>query len=125
MSLKFCQGPECHMHKTKDRIKGTQGSKTYQTRRRSSFYYGGGNFCSTWCQDQWLTKHIEQALNHFGRTTEAKHLTEQNAWYKDYNYQAGWGSERDYIYVNGITNEQRPLTKEQYSDKSYTLNTGE
>jgi len=36
--MKFCQGPECHMHKTKDRIKGTKGSKTYQTRRRSSFY---------------------------------------------------------------------------------------
>ena len=26
--MKFCQGPECHMHKTKDRIKGTKGSKT-------------------------------------------------------------------------------------------------
>ena len=125
MSLRFCQGPECHMHKTKDRIKGPQGNKTYQTRRRSNFYYGNGNFCSTWCQDQWLTKHIEQALNHFGRTTKAKHLTEQNAWYKDYNYQAGWNSERDYIYVNGITKEQRPLTEEQYNDKSYNLNTGE
>ena len=73
------------MHKTKDRIKGPQGNKTYQTRRRSNFYYGNGNFCSTWCQDQWLTKHIEQALDHFGRTTKAKHLTEENAWYKDYD----------------------------------------
>ena len=109
------------MHKTKDRIKGTKGSKTYQTRRRSKFYYGKGNFCSTWCQDQWLTKHIEQALDHFGRTTVAKHLTEENAWYKDYD----WGSERDYIYVNGITKEQRPLTREQYNDINYTLNTGE
>ena len=58
-----------------------KGNKTYQTRRRSSFYYGNGNFCSTSCQDQWLTKHIEQALDHFGRTTVAKHLTEENAWY--------------------------------------------
>ena len=33
--LKYCQGTECHKHKTKDRIKGTKGSKTYQTRRRS------------------------------------------------------------------------------------------
>ena len=126
MSLKFCQGPECHMHKTKDRIKGMKGSKTYQTRRRSSFYYGGGNFCSTWCQDQWLTKHIEQALDHFGRTTEAKHLTEENSWYKDYSYSGGWSDEnRSYIYRNGITNEQRPLTREQYNDINYTLNTGE
>ena len=123
--MKFCQGPECHMHKTKDRIKGTQGNKTYQTRRRSNFYYGKGNFCSTWCQDQWLTKHIEQALDHFGRVTTAKHLTEHNAWYKDYNWVDYQNDTREYLYVNGITKEQRPLTKEQFDDTNYTLNTGE
>jgi len=120
-SLKYCQGPECHTHKTKDRIKGTKGSKTYQTRRRSKFYYGNGNFCSTHCQEQWFEKFGNQAVDHFGRTTEAKHLTEENAWYKDY----GWDSDytnRQYLYRNGITNEQRPLTEEQYRDKNYTLN---
>ena len=123
--LKFCQGPECHMHKTKDRIKGTKGNKTYQTRRRSKFYYGGGNFCSTWCQDQWLTKYIEPALDHLGRTTVAKHLTEKNAWYKDYNWIDYRNDVREYIYMNGITKEQRPLTEEQFNDSNYTLNTGE
>jgi len=102
-----------------------KGSKTYQTRRRSSFYYGGENFCSLNCQNDWFNEYGDLAIDHFGRTTKAKHLTEQNAWYKDYNYQAGWNSERDYIYVNGITKEQRPLTEEQYNDKSYNLNTGE
>ena len=127
MSLRFCQGPECHTHKTKDRIKGPQGNKTYQTRRRSNFYYGNGNFCSTWCQDQWLTKHIEQALDHFGRTTRAKHLTEENAWYKDYDwdYASGNSTKTNYRYINPLTKEQRPLTEEQYNDKSYNLNTGE
>jgi len=125
MALKFCQGTECHLHKTKDRIKGTKGNKTYQTRRRSKFYYGNGNFCSTWCQDQWLTKYIEQALDHFGRTTKAKHLTEDNAWSKRENYwnwQRENGEPRYYIY-NGITNERRPITKEQFNDNNYTLNT--
>ena len=121
MSLRFCQGPECHMHKTKDRIKGTKGSKTYQTRRRSKFYYGNGNFCSTWCQDQWLTKHIEQALDHFGRVTTAKHLTKENAWYKDYNWDSSYRT-RSFIMRNDITNEQRPLTEEQFDDTNYTLN---
>ena len=122
--MRFCQGPECHMHKTKDRIKGTKGNKTYQTRRRSSFYYGKGNFCSTHCQDQWLTKHIEQALDHFGRTTEAIHLTEENAWYKDYSWDSSYQN-RSYIMRNDITKEQRPLTEEQFDDINYTLNTGE
>ena len=122
--MKFCQGPECHKHKTKDRIKGMQGSKTYQTRRRSHFYYGNGNFCSTWCQNDWSTKYMEQALDHFGRTTEAKHLTQDNAWSKEYDWNSDYNN-RQYIYVNGITKEQRPLTTEQFNDSNYTLNTGE
>jgi hypothetical protein len=125
MSLKYCQGTECHKHKTKDRLKGMKGSKSYQTRRRSGFSYGDGNFCSTWCQTQWFNKYGNRAIDHFGRTTEAKHLTEQNAWYKDYDYSNTDYPNRSYIYRNGITKEQRPLTKAQYDDTNYTLNTGE
>ena len=119
--LKFCQGPDCHTYFTQDRVKGPQGHKTNQTRRRSSFYYGNGNFCDQRCLCDWFRKYGTQAINHFGRTTEAKHLTEQNAWQKTYD----WNSNDDtvYIYRNGITNEQRPLTEEQYNDSNYTLNT--
>ena len=120
--LKFCQGPECHMHKTKDRIKGTQGNKTYQTRRRSSFYYGKGNFCSTWCQAQWFDKYGDQAINHFGRVTTAKHLTQDNAWGKQIDWNSDYNN-RQYISRNGITNEQRPITEEQYEDNNYTVKT--
>ena len=123
--LKYCQGPECHTYDTKDRLKGMKGSKTYQTRRRSSMYYGSGNFCSMNCQIDWFNIYGDRAIDHFGRLTEPKHLTEENAWVKDYNYQAGWNSERNYIYVNKITKEQRPLTEAQYDDSNYTLNTGE
>ena len=121
--LKYCQGPKCHTHKTKDRIKGTQGNKTYQTRRRSKFYYGNDNFCSTWCQNDWFNKYGDQAIDHFGRTTEAKHLTVENAWVKRYNYRGYDNLPDEYNYINGITNEQRPLTEEQYNDSNYTLNT--
>ena len=121
--LKFCQGPDCHTYFTQDRVKGPQGHKTNQTRRRSSFYYGNGNFCDQRCLCDWFRKYGTQAINHFGRTTEAKHLTEQNAWHKQYD----WNSNDDqvYVYRNAITNEQRPLTKAQYNDSNYTINTGE
>ena len=122
--MKFCQGPKCHQYKTKDRIKGTKGNKTYQTRRRSSFYYGKDNFCSVNCTTDWLYENIEQALDHFGRTTTAKHLTEQNAWYKDYDYNyRDDNPHSNYRFVNSITKERRPLTEEQYNDSNYTLNT--
>ena len=126
MSLKYCQGPNCHTYTTKDRLRGTKPNKTYQTRRRSSFYYLGGNACDMRCQADWFQKFGDQALNHFGRLTEAKHLTEQNAWTKDYDYRGYNNNEPDrYYFVNKITEERRPLTEEQYRDTNYTLNIGE
>ena len=124
MSLKFCQGPDCHTYNTQDRLKGTKGSKTYQTRRRSHMYYGRGNFCDQRCLYDWVAQYIEQGLDHFGRTTQAKHLTEDNAWQKTWDWDSNYNN-RTYVYRNGITNEQRPLTREQYNDTSYTINTGE
>ena len=86
MALKFCQNPDCHTYNTQDRLKGVKGSKTYQTRRRSHMYYGRGNFCDRRCMEDWVAQYIDQALNHFGRITEAKHLTEDSAWIKDYTW---------------------------------------
>jgi len=118
--LKYCQGTHCHTYFTKDRLKGIKGSKTYQTRRRSQMYYGKGNFCDRRCMEDWIDKNIEQALNHFGRTTEAKHLTEQNAWVKTYDWNSN--DDRVYIYHNKITSENRAITLEQYQDHNYTIN---
>ena len=119
--LKLCQGPKCHQHNTKDRLKGPKGNKTYQTRRRSSMYYGTGNFCSMQCYNDWAEIFIDRAIDHFGRLTEPKHLREDNAWQKTWDWSGGYDN-RNYVYRNGITKEERPLTREQYNDTSYTLN---
>ena len=122
--LKLCQGPKCHQYCTKDRLKGMKDNKTYQTRRRSTMYYGSGNFCSMNCQIDWFDIYGDRAIDHFGRTTEPKHLTEQNAWIKTYDY--NWRNEgnemSNYRSLNTVTKEQRPLTQEQYRDTNYTLN---
>ena len=118
--MKFCQGTKCHQYKTKDRIKGMKGSKTYQTRRRSSFYYGNSNFCSLNCQNDWFETYGNRAIDHFGRLTEPKILTEENAWQKRYDWNSN--HETNYVYVNAITEERRTLTQEQFRDSNYTLN---
>jgi hypothetical protein len=123
-SLQYCQGPDCHTYYTQDRLKGTKGSKTYQTRRRSRLWYGNGNFCDRRCMEDWIAKYIEQGLDHFGRTTQSKHLTEENAWVKDYLWDNDYNV-RSYVYRNKISKEQRPLTEAQYNDSNYTINTGE
>ena len=121
MPLKLCQGPDCHTYNTQDRLKGTKGSKTYQTRRRSRLMYDA--FCDTRCMHEWLSTNIVRALDHFGRVKEVKHLTEDNAWDKRYR----WDFERrngeaEHYYYNKITKEQRSLTESQYDDSTYTLN---
>ena len=126
MSLKFCQGPDCHTYKTQDRLKGPKGNKTYQTRRRSTMYYGRGNFCDQQCLYDWVAQYIEQGLDRFGRITQAKHLTKENAWIKDYDYSYRDDNPKsNWRFVNTITREERPLTEAQYNDSNYTINTGE
>ena len=126
MTLKYCQGPACHTYTTKDRLRGPKENKTFQTSRRTSFYYGGSNFCSLNCQNDWFETYGNRAIDHFGRLTEPKHLTEENAWVKDYDYNYRDDNPKsNYRFVNKITKEQRPLTEEQYRDNNYSINTGE
>ena len=122
--MKYCQGSRCHEYKTKDRIKGTKGNKSYQTRRRSNFYYGKNNFCSLNCQNDWINKHIENALNHFGRTTEPKKVLCDQAWYKDYkyNYNNGSNSYSTHYLVNDLLGQRIPITEQQYDYCSDNVN---
>ena len=122
--MKLCQGPQCHEYKTKDRIRGHKGAKYYATRRRSSMYYMNGNCCSFQCQDDWFQKFGEQAINHFGRTTEPKKVLCDQAWYKEhkYNYYGEGVSRWSHFIVNDLLGEKRPITEAQYDDPNYTIN---
>ena len=122
-NLKLCQGTKCHTYYTQDRLKGSKGNKTNQTRRRSTMYYGKGNFCDRRCMEDWVDKYVDMALDQFGRITEAKHLTEENAWVKRFHY--SWGGANgnsQHYFLNILTSEERPITEEQYEDRNYTLN---
>ena len=117
--MKYCQGPKCHEHKTKDRIRGPKGDKHYETRKRSSFYYGNDNFCSLGCQDEWFKLNGNRAIDHFGRTHEAKRTDASGAWYKDYLWDrshTGDGSRYNHFFINDLLGERRPITEQQYND---------
>ena len=111
--MKYCQGPICHEHKTKDRIRGPKGDKHYETRRRSHMYYNG-NFCSLNCQDDWFRTFGNQAIDHFGRVTEAKRTDCDNAWYKTYD----WRNGTNHYFVNDLLGQRIPITSQQYNDES-------
>jgi len=114
--LKYCQGPICHEHKTKDRIRGSKGDKHYETRKRSRFYYGA-NFCSLMCQDDWFREYGTRAIDHFGRTREAKRTDASGAWYKDYKW-TGNHTNYNHFFINDLLGERRPITEQQYNDEN-------
>ena len=120
--MKYCQGPSCHEYKTKDRIRGSKGDKHYETRKRSSFYYGKSNFCSLNCQNDWFNKFGDMAINHFGRIHEPKRTGAGDAWYKDVKFRhSDTGHSRyDHFLVNDLLGERRPITEQQYNDENIT-----
>ena len=113
--MRYCQGNKCHEYKTKDRIRGTKGSKSYQTRRRSSFYYGQNNFCSLNCQNDWFALNGARAIDHFGRTTEPKKVECDQAWYKN----RSWRDDTFYL-ANDLLGQRILITEQQYNDENIT-----
>jgi len=120
--MKYCQGPICHEHKTKDRIRGPKGDKHYETRKGSHMNYNG-NFCSLGCQDEWFYKFGNNAIDHFGRIYEPKRTAANGAWYKDSRwrgYNDDNNSNYDHYFVNDLLGERRPITEQQYNDDNFT-----
>ena len=109
--MKYCQGPICHEHKTKDRIRGSKGDKHYETRKGILYH---GEFCSMICQNDWLTKFAARAIDHFGRVTEAKRTDCDNGWYKDYRWVSG-GNHQHY-FINDLLGQRISITEQQYDD---------
>jgi len=119
--LKYCQGPKCHTHDTKDRKRGPKDNKRNETRRRSSFSYLNGNACSMQCQGDWFDVYGSRALQHFGYITQPKVLTADNAW----RNRRDWTEGNDTFYAyNYLTEERRPITEQQYNDDTNLDNQG-
>jgi len=119
--MKYYQGPKCHEYKTKDRIRGSKGDKHYETRKRSSFYYLGGNACSMMCERDWFNTFGALALRHFGMIHEPKRQDASGAWYKDYRWNRDTDNSRyNHFFVNDLLGERRPITEQQYNNKELT-----
>jgi len=119
--MNYCQGNKCHEYRTKDRIRGTKGNKSYQTRRRTHLLFG--LFCSQRCEYDWVEKFADKAIDHFGRITEPKKVLCDQAWYKSYkyNYNNGSNSNYDHYLVNDLLGQRIPITQSQYDDDTFVV----
>ena len=123
MALKYCQSHKCHTYDTKDRKRGSKDNRTNQTRRRSEFYYGGGNFCSLNCYNDWASDFMERAIDQVsGRINEPIILKEENAWQKRYRYNwdsnVGGNYQIIYFWYNSLTEQRIDITKQEFDTQS-------
>ena len=120
MTLKYCQSHKCHTYDTKDRKRCSKGNKTNQTRRRSDLYYGGGNFCSLNCYNDWADQFMERAIDSIsGRLYEPLTLTEENAWRKTRSYRFDNGNyQQTYFWSNMVSGREIEITAEEFRQQS-------
>ena len=124
MALKYCQSHKCHTYDTKDRKRGSKGNRKNQTRRRSDFYYGGGNFCSMNCYNDWADDFMNRAIDSIsGRLHEPITMSEENAWKKRrYNYDWNSGGYSFIILAQCMaTGEDRQITEEEFNNNYANL----
>ena len=60
---KWCQNPNCADKKSSGQIRGNKGNKWYQSSSVSSYSYGGSNFCTLHCHNEWSEQYMSQAID--------------------------------------------------------------
>ena len=112
---KWCQNPKCPEKKNSNQIRGSKGSKYYQSNKANG--YGNGNFCTLGCYDEWSNIYLDRAIDAIGvRINEPIKVNVENAWYVIYD--SNWNSDRrnwDYHYLlkNRLLGVSHSITKLQ------------
>ena len=111
----WCQNKKCPEKKTQSQIRGSKGAKYYQSNRLGSYTYGGGNFCTLQCHNEWSEQYISQAIDTLGiRIHEPVKINLDDAWYVEYSY--SWrnqNSEDEYYLRNKLKGVRQLITKQQ------------
>jgi hypothetical protein len=68
----WCHGPNCHTHKTQDRIRGVKGSKVLRTKKITINKWNTDSvwsyFCSQGCWNDFMHKHYREFIALHPRT---------------------------------------------------------
>jgi len=112
----WCQNPKCPEKKNSNQIRGSKGSKYYQSNKANG--YGSGNFCTQGCYDSWSNVYLDRAIDAIGvRITEPVKVHMENAWEVKAQYQYARGNDEQsrYIYflTNKLFNVRHPITMTQ------------
>ena len=112
---KWCQNPNCADKKSSGQIRGNKGNKWYQSNRVGRYSYGGSNFCTLNCHNEWSEKYMSQAIDALNvRINEPVKVNVNDAWHvqHDYSWSSGDSSSR-YKLINKLQGIRQTITREQ------------
>ena len=114
----WCQNPKCVQKKTNGQIRGSKGSKYYQSKKAQDCL---GYWCSHTCRKEWYDLNKEvciQAVGIIGKKT----IPLDDAWFVEYDYgQYRWSDEMNqggyvnqgWYLMNKLQGIKQSITKEQ------------
>ena len=110
---KWCQNPDCPDKKTSGQIRGNKGNKWYQSNKAGG--YGGGNFCTLHCHDEWSNNYMSRAIDALNvRIHEPVKISLEDAWYVEYHYSWSSGTNNgSYELRNKLKGVRQTITREQ------------
>ena len=113
---KWCQNPKCPEKKNSNQIRGSKGSKYYQSNPANG--YGNGNFCTLGCYDAWSDIYLDRAIDAIGvRINEPVKVSMENAWEVEQTYNYNSTNENNsrwfYFLVNKLFGIRQPITPRQ------------
>ena len=112
---KWCQHPTCADKNSSGQIRGNKGNKWYQSNRVGSYSYGGSNFCTLHCHNEWSEKYMSQAIDALNvRIHEPVKVYLEDAWYVEYHnsWSSGTNNGR-YELRNKLKGVRQTITREQ------------
>ena len=107
----WCQNKECCYKRNQNQMRGSKGSKYYQSNKAHNYYYD--MFCSQGCFWQWFKQNQTTIKNAVPRIYK-KTIGVDDAWEfkREHNY-GGSGSNNNYFLINYLMGVRHPLTREQ------------
>ena len=113
--VNWCQNPKCPDKKSSGQIRGNKGNKWYQSNRVGTYSYGGNNFCTLHCHNEWSEKYMSQAIDALNsRIHEPVKVYLEDAWYVEYHYSWSSGTNNgSYELRNKLKGVRQTITREQ------------
>ena len=109
MSSEWCQNKECPEKRNQNQIRGSKGSKYYQSNKANTYI---GYWCSNGCRDSWWNQNKDTCIQAVG-FIDKQVLKLDDAWYVEYRYDYRENEQNRYHLRNILKGVDQPITKQQ------------